>query len=50
MYRITEAGSKELDDWMAELIAVPVKEYPQFEAALAEFARTSPRPGAGAAA
>ena len=24
----------ELDDWMAELIAAPVKEYPQFEAAL----------------
>jgi DNA-binding PadR family transcriptional regulator len=37
VYRITEAGRKELDDWMAELIAVPVKEYPQFEAALAEL-------------
>src|SRR5437667_7304160 len=35
VYRITEAGRAELDDWMAELIAVPVKEYPQFEAALA---------------
>ena len=37
VYRITEAGRKELDDWMAELVAVPVKEYPQFEAALAEL-------------
>ena len=32
-----EAGRKELEDWMAELVAVPVKEYPQFEAALAEL-------------
>ena len=37
VYRITEAGRAELDDWMAELVAVPVKEYPQFEAALAEL-------------
>jgi len=37
VYRITDAGRKELDDWMAELVAVPVKEYPQFEAALAEL-------------
>ena len=37
VYQITEAGRKELEDWMAELIAVPVKEYPQFEAALAEL-------------
>src|SRR5207342_3039788 len=37
VYRVTEAGRKELDDWMAELVAVPVKEYPQFEAALSEL-------------
>ncbi|HYB86248.1 MAG TPA: PadR family transcriptional regulator [Streptosporangiaceae bacterium] len=37
VYRVTDAGRKELDDWMAELVAVPVKEYPQFEAALAEL-------------
>jgi DNA-binding PadR family transcriptional regulator len=43
VYRITDAGRKELDDWMAELIAVPVKEYPQFEAALSELAVLSPR-------
>ena len=38
VYQITEAGRKELGDWMTELVAVPVKEYPQFEAALAELA------------
>ena len=37
VYEITEAGRQELEDWMAELIAVPVKEYPQFEAALSEL-------------
>jgi DNA-binding PadR family transcriptional regulator len=37
VYRLTGAGRRELDDWMSELIAVPVKEYPQFEAALAEL-------------
>jgi hypothetical protein len=42
VYRITDAGRKELDDWMAELIAVPVKEYPQFEAALSELPVLSP--------
>src|SRR5262249_57437139 len=40
--RTTESGSEELDDWMAELVAVPVKEYPQFEAALAEIAVLPP--------
>lgn len=34
VYQLTTAGRDELEDWMAELIAVPVKEYPQFEAAL----------------
>jgi len=34
VYRLTEAGRARLDAWMAELIAEPVKEYPQFEAAL----------------
>jgi DNA-binding PadR family transcriptional regulator len=37
VYQLTAAGQAELDDWMSELIAVPVKEYPQFEAALAEL-------------
>ena len=34
VYEITPAGRDELHAWMAELIAEPVKEYPQFEAAL----------------
>jgi DNA-binding PadR family transcriptional regulator len=34
VYRLTEAGRARLDSWMSELIAQPVKEYPQFEAAL----------------
>jgi DNA-binding PadR family transcriptional regulator len=34
IYEITPAGHGELHDWMADLIGEPVKEYPQFEAAL----------------
>jgi len=34
VYRLTEAGRAELEDWLAELLGTPVKEYPQFEAAL----------------
>jgi len=34
VYHLTEAGRARLDAWMSELIAEPVKEYPQFEAAL----------------
>jgi len=34
VYRITEAGSAELFDWLSELISVPGKEYLQFEAGL----------------
>jgi DNA-binding PadR family transcriptional regulator len=34
IYEVTPAGRDELHDWMADLIAQPVKEYPQFEAAL----------------
>jgi hypothetical protein len=37
VYHLTEAGRARLDAWMSELIAEPVKEYPQFEAALAEL-------------
>jgi DNA-binding PadR family transcriptional regulator len=33
-YEITEAGKRELVDWLSELVAQPVKEYPQFETAL----------------
>jgi DNA-binding PadR family transcriptional regulator len=34
VYEITAAGRDELHVWMADLVAEPVKEYPQFEAAL----------------
>jgi len=34
VYEITDAGRDELRAWMADLIGEPVKEYPQFEAAL----------------
>jgi DNA-binding PadR family transcriptional regulator len=34
VYRLTDAGRVRLDSWMSELLAAPVKEYPQFEAAL----------------
>jgi DNA-binding PadR family transcriptional regulator len=34
VYAITDAGRDELRAWMADLIAEPIKEYPQFEAAL----------------
>jgi DNA-binding PadR family transcriptional regulator len=34
VYEITPAGAAELHDWMADLISQPIKEYPQFEAAL----------------
>ena len=34
VYRLADAGRARLDAWMSELLAEPVKEYPQFEAAL----------------
>jgi DNA-binding PadR family transcriptional regulator len=34
IYEITEDGSREMDDWMTELIGVPAKEYPAFMAGL----------------
>ncbi len=34
IYEITAAGRDELRAWMIDLIGLPVKEYPQFEAAL----------------
>ena len=33
-YEITDAGLREMSDWLSELVATPVKEYLQFEAAL----------------
>jgi DNA-binding PadR family transcriptional regulator len=34
IYRLTDPGRVEVSDWLAELLSVPVKEYPVFEAAL----------------
>ncbi|MGH8777172.1 MAG: PadR family transcriptional regulator [Jiangellaceae bacterium] len=34
IYAITDAGRTEFVDWLSELLAMPVKEYTQFEAAL----------------
>jgi DNA-binding PadR family transcriptional regulator len=42
VYQLTEAGQAELTDWMTELVSAPVKEYPQFEAALSLLPALSP--------
>jgi DNA-binding PadR family transcriptional regulator len=34
VYQLTDSGRVKLDAWMSDLLARPVKEYPQFEAAL----------------
>lgn len=34
IYEITDAGMREMSDWLSELVAAPAKEYLQFEAAL----------------
>lgn len=36
VYGLTEAGRAELTDWLRELVGVPEREYPRFEAALGE--------------
>jgi DNA-binding PadR family transcriptional regulator len=35
IYQLTDAGRVEVSDWLADLLASPVTEYPQFGAALA---------------
>jgi DNA-binding PadR family transcriptional regulator len=42
IYRLTEAGSHELSDWLAELLAEPKKEYTHFQAGLALLPVLSP--------
>ncbi len=49
VYRITEAGSAELFDWLSELISVPGKEYLRFEAGLSLLPVLTPDAGGGAA-
>jgi DNA-binding PadR family transcriptional regulator len=34
IYEITDAGLREMSDWLSELVSTPVKEFLQFEAAL----------------
>jgi DNA-binding PadR family transcriptional regulator len=34
LYGLTATGQEELHDWLADLLAVPAREYPAFEAAL----------------
>jgi DNA-binding PadR family transcriptional regulator len=34
IYEITDAGKREAVDWLSDLVSTPVKEFPQFEAAL----------------
>ncbi|TLS46292.1 PadR family transcriptional regulator [Streptomyces montanus] len=42
VYRLTDVGATELQERMRELVAVPAKEYPRFEAALALIAVLPP--------
>ncbi|HEX4493130.1 MAG TPA: PadR family transcriptional regulator [Acidimicrobiia bacterium] len=42
VYEITDAGSRELADWLAELLATPVKDYLAFEAGLSLMAALPP--------
>jgi DNA-binding PadR family transcriptional regulator len=42
IYAIADPGRVELVDWLSELLAVPVKEFPQFEAALSLMPVLSP--------
>jgi DNA-binding PadR family transcriptional regulator len=46
VYALTPAGEAELFRWLRALIAVPVKEYPQFAAGLSLIARLSPEESA----
>jgi DNA-binding PadR family transcriptional regulator len=42
VYAVTEQGRVEFADWLSELLAVPGKEYPRFEAALSLIAGLPP--------
>ena len=48
IYEITEAGSREFNDWLTALLAVPVKEYPQFQAGLSFLTGLAPDEALGA--
>ena len=42
VYEITEDGSREMVDWLTDMIGVPAKEYPQFLAGLSFIAALTP--------
>jgi DNA-binding PadR family transcriptional regulator len=42
VYEITDAGAREMVDWLTELIGVPAKEYPQFMAGLSFLGALDP--------
>ena len=42
-YRLTAAGETEMSSWLRSLVSEPVKEYPQFEAALSLLPALPPR-------
>jgi DNA-binding PadR family transcriptional regulator len=42
VYGITEAGAREMIDWLTDMIAVPAKEYPDFLAGLSFMPALSP--------
>jgi DNA-binding PadR family transcriptional regulator len=42
VYAITDDGSREMDDWLTELIGTPGKEYPAFMAGLSFIAALNP--------
>jgi DNA-binding PadR family transcriptional regulator len=42
VYRITDEGRAELEDWVAELLGTPAREYPSFKAALSLLSVLTP--------
>jgi DNA-binding PadR family transcriptional regulator len=42
VYALTDAGRRELDDWMREIVAVPREEYPLFGVALSLLGALAP--------
>jgi DNA-binding PadR family transcriptional regulator len=42
VYEITESGTRELNEWLSELVSTPAKEFLQFEAALSLLAGLPP--------
>jgi DNA-binding PadR family transcriptional regulator len=47
VYDLTDAGRIETHDWLTELISTPVKDYPEFEAALSFLPALPPNDVAG---